>query len=522
MVLILTQTSKSAIIIFYRFTERRSNVIAIYARVSTEDQLKGYSIEGQIEDCERLIGTKEYLVYKDEGITGEIINRPDLMRLQRDIESGLITRVVCYDPDRLSRKLSVQLLLTEHFQKYNVELQFVKHEYKADAEGNLFFQVRGAFSEFDKAKIKHNTMTGRYRKAKNGLVVKNNHLYGYAYDREKNTYVINENEAATIRMIFESYTTNRFKGINGLAHHLTEIGAPTKKGAKVWHRQVVRQILMNEAYTGTYIQNRWDTVGNYVKKQAGEKVEHRKMRPVEEWIISDIPAIISKEQFDYAQQLLEQGKRRHANFGKHNYLLSGLVRCGKCGNTMPGKRTLSHGKDFYIYTCRKVTAGSKSKGCGKQMSENKLNTFVWDSLLEFFNNPDKINEFTDEEIPKYVEDEIKHLETEIAKTKKGRKRLFQLVSLSEDDDLDLEEIKEQIRELQLKEKELTSKYNQLTEELKADKIKEPSQLALEKAIEVYLENRTQEFSFEEKQNLIRMIVKEITIIDSETVHIQLF
>jgi site-specific DNA recombinase len=496
-------------------------VIAIYARVSTEDQLKGYSIEGQIEDCERLIGTKEYLLYVDEGITGEIINRPALMRLQLDIEKGIITKVVCYDPDRLSRKLSVQLLLTEHFQKHNVELQFVKHEYKDNPEGHLFFQVRGAFSEFDKAKIKHNTMTGRYRKAKAGKVVKNNHLYGYSFDRENNTYIINESEAAIIQMIFESYTNNRFKGINGLAHHLTEIGAPTKKGAKIWHRQVVRQILMNEAYTGTYIQNRYDTVGNYVRKQSGEKVEHR-IRPEEEWLISEIPAIISKEQFDYAQQLLEQGKRRQANFGKHNYLLSGLVRCNRCGNTMTGKRTLSHGKDFYIYTCRKNTAGEKSKGCGRQMSENKLNTYVWDSLLEFFNNPEKINEFTDEETPKYIEDEIQHLESEIEKTKKGRKRLFQLVTLSEDDDFDLEEIKEQIRNLQLKEKELTLKYNQLTEELKADKVKEPSQLALEKAIEVYLENRTQELNFEEKQNLIRMIVKEINVIDSETVNIQLF
>jgi site-specific DNA recombinase len=57
-------------------------VIAIYARVSTEDQLKGYSIEGQIEDCKRLIGTNEYLEYIDEGITGEIINRPALMKMQ--------------------------------------------------------------------------------------------------------------------------------------------------------------------------------------------------------------------------------------------------------------------------------------------------------------------------------------------------------------------------------------------------------------------------------------------------------
>jgi site-specific DNA recombinase len=156
------------------------------------------------------------------------------------------------------------------------------------------------------------------------------------------------------------------------------------------------------------------------------------------------------------------------------------------------------------------------------MSENKLNKFVWENLVEFFNNPDEITKFTDDSAPSYVDDELKHLETEIEKTKKGRKRLFQLVSLSEDDDLDLEEIKEELRTLQIKEKELTAKYTQLSNEIKAEKIKEPSQLALEKAVEVYLEKRTQDFSFEEKQNLIRMIAKEILIIDSETVHIQLF
>jgi site-specific DNA recombinase len=246
------------------------------------------------------------------------------------------------------------------------------------------------------------------------------------------------------------------------------------------------------------------------------------MRPEEEWIITTIPAIVTKEQFDYAQQLLEQGRRRHTNLGKHNYLLSGIVRCGRCGCTMTGRKRQSHGKDFYVYECRKNYAGAKDKGCGREMSENKLNKFVWESLLEFFNNPEKINEFSDDEAPNYIEEELQRLDTEIEKTKKGRKRLFQLVTLSEDDDLDLEEIKEQIRELQLKEKELTSKYTQLSNEIKVEKEKEPSQLALEKAIEVYLEKRTQEFTFDEKQDLIRMIVKEITIIDSENVHISLF
>lgn len=497
-------------------------MIAIYARVSTEDQLKGYSIGGQIEDCKKLIGTNEYLEYVDEGITGEIINRPALMRLQEDIEKGLINKVVCYDPDRLSRSLVVQLIITKHFQDHNVELQFVKHEYKDDAEGQLFFQVRGAFSEFDKAKIKHNTMTGKLRKAQKGLVVKNSKLYGYDYDKEKNTYSINENEAKFVRMIFDHYTNpnSQFKGINGIANHLTDIKAPTKRGAKVWHRQVVRQILMNEAYTGTYYQNRYDTVGNYVKKQSGEKTEI-KVRPKEEWLVTKIPAIIPKEQFDYAQKLLEQGRRRYTNYGKYNYLLSGLVRCGRCGSTMTGRRTLSHGKDFYIYECRKNYAGAKTKGCGRQMSENKLNRHVWNNVIEMLTNPEKIKEFQGEEEATYIKEEMEHIEKEIEKTKKGRKRLFQLISLSEDDDIDLEEIKEQIRELQLKEKELQAKYNELEEESQP-KEDSQSELAFQEAMDLYLINKEKEFTHEQKQQLLRTIIKEVIIIDSDSIAIHTF
>jgi site-specific DNA recombinase len=499
-------------------------VNAIYVRVSTEEQVKGYSVDGQIEDCKRLLGTNEFLEYIDDGYTGEILNRPALMKMQDDIENGLITKVICYDPDRLSRKLLVQLMIAEQFQKHDVELQFVKHDYKDDAEGQLFFQVRGAFSEFDKAKIKHNTMTGRYRKAKKGLVVKNGNLYGYDYDKKENTYTINESEAKFIRMIFEYYTnpSSAFKGINGIALHLTEIGAPTKRNAKVWHRQVVRQILMNEAYTGNYYQNKYDTVGNYVKKQSGEKVEHGKLRPKEDWLLTKIPSIISEEQFEYAQQLLQQGRRRHSNFGKHSYLLSGIVRCARCGGTMTGRRTQSHGKDFYIYECRKNYAGAKSNGCGRQMSENKLNKFVWEELVKVFNDPGRLEQFNEGTEKSYLQDELTHLENEIEKTKKGRKRLFQLVSLSEDDDIDLEEIKEQIRDLQIKEKKLQTKYNQINEELKAGQPKESNQLAFQKAVDMYLTNEGKELSFEDKQAIIRMSTKEITIVDSETIQINIF
>lgn len=492
-------------------------MIAIYVRVSTEEQvIKGFSIDAQIDACIKKAGTTEVLKYIDEGWSGEIIERPSLMKLRDDVRDKIITSIICYDPDRLSRNLMLQLILDDEFKKNNVQLIFVNGEYANTPEGQMFFQFRGAISQFEKAKIKQRTMSGRRQKAKNGIVVKDGYLFGYDYDKKSRTYVINEDQARIVRMIFDWYTSGKFKGINSLALHLTEIGIPTAKGGKVWHRQVVRQILLNESYTGMYYQNKYDTEGHYVKKQSGEKVEY-KLRPRDEWIEMKIPAIIDEEQFDYSQQLLGQGRRRYDNYIKHNYLLSGLVRCGRCGGTMTGRKRISHGKDFYVYACRKNYAGAKDKGCGKEISENKLNNAVWEYLKELFDNPVKISEHMETKEDKtYLLNELDRVEKEIEKNKKGRKRLITLVSL--DEDLDLAEVKDQMKLMQEKENELIIYYTQIKADLKDDECLNEG--VFHKAVEEYL--RRDNITIEDKKHLINTCVKEIVVSPEGNAQIHLF
>lgn len=493
-------------------------------RVSTEEQLKGYSVEGQINDCIRLAKTNEVFQYVDDGYTGEILNRPALTKLLTDVEDGLIQKVICYDPDRLSRKLLNQLIITEKLEKNDVFLEFVQSDYKNDAEGQLYFQVRGAFSEFDKAKIKHNTMTGRYRKAQQGFVVKNSGLYGYNYDKEMKTYVINPDEAKVVQMIFHyfTYPDSPFEGINGIAHHLTDMDIPTAKGGTVWHRQVVRQILMNESYTGTYFQNKYDTEGDYVKRQAEEDFQRGRLRPRDEWLETKIPRIIDQEQFEYAQSLLKQVRRRYKRFNKHNYLLSGLIRCGRCGNTMTGRKTKSHGKDFYIYECRKNYAGAKSRGCGRTMSENKLNHQVWSIIVDLLGDREEIKRYKNSPQPTYIYDEIQHLETQIVKTRKGRKRLLTLISLSEDDDIDIDEIKEKMRELQRTEKELQVKLEDLQTEISTKKKHDHTAVMLEEVFKYYLTVKGTHLGIEEKQKILKTIIEEVKVINPDQINIHTF
>ncbi|WP_420806834.1 recombinase family protein [Bacillus nakamurai] len=497
----------------------------MYVRVSTEEQaIKGSSIDSQIEACIKKAGTPDVLKYADEGYSGELMERPSLNRLREDARKGLITQVICYDPDRLSRKLMNQLILDDELRKQNIPLIFVNGEYADSPEGQLFFSMRGAISEFEKAKIKERTSAGRLQKIKKGMIIKDSGLLGYKFIKDKRTLEINEEEAKKVRMIFNYFTDHTspfFSRINGIALHLTELGIKTKKGGTVWHRNVVRQILMNPAYKGEHEQYKYDTVGGYVSKQAGGK-GITKLRPAEERVVIEIPIIIPAEQWDYAQELLGQSKRKHLSYSSHQYLLSGLVRCGVCGNTMTGRKRKSHGKDFYIYDCRKNYAGVKNRGCGKQMSENKLNKHVWDEIYKFIMNPEKFSSYKEIEQTNHLGNELETIKKEIEKTKKGRQRLLTLISLSEDDEIDLEEVKSQIVELQKKQNHLTEQFNEIDSKMKEAEHSNSSENALKRAIKYFNNIGAGNLTFEDKKTIISFIVKEIIVVDSETVYINTF
>ena len=72
---------------------------AIYARVSTEDQGKGFSIPTQLDACQQLATREGYLipeghVVRDEGISGTTLDRPGLHHLRELIQARAIADFV--------------------------------------------------------------------------------------------------------------------------------------------------------------------------------------------------------------------------------------------------------------------------------------------------------------------------------------------------------------------------------------------------------------------------------------------
>ncbi|MBD1371098.1 recombinase family protein [Hazenella sp. IB182357] len=498
-------------------------MIGIYVRVSTEEQVKkGFSLQDQIRACQLKAGANETHIYMDEGQSGEFLDRPALTRLRKDIQRKKIRQVVCLDPDRLSRKLMNQLILADEFEKQGVTWTFVNGDYAKTPEGNLFYSMRGAISEFEKAKITERMKRGRLAKARQGKVLRDFRIFGYDYDKEQAQLVINHAEAQVVKLIFERFLRPRTRneGINGIAKYLTEKAIPTKRGASVWHRQVVRQILMNRTYIGEFYQNRWNSEGmmGNAYRDTDEKVSITK-RPQSEWQLLSCPAIIDQNTFEQVQSLLATSRRRFAQKSKHFYLLSGLLRCMHCGNTLTGRKNKHWGKVVYVYSDRKNTAGASRKGCGMHIKCEELDQMVWNQLKEWLKNPCDLT-FSDrlfQKLNRCSEDQVEYdqINHELQKIKKGKKRMLLLYAKNS------QLADENFREIYTK---LTSKEKQLSKQLTKMKmeVKPYQNVQLQKLLMKYFdENKIDLLSDIDKRELIRKVICEI-MVSKEKITLHLF
>jgi DNA invertase Pin-like site-specific DNA recombinase len=347
---------------------------AIYVRVSTEEQARfGYGLTSQLDACREKylsMGITEYKVYTDDGYSGEFIERPGLDELRQDLRSGFVDNVIFYDPDRMARVLEIQLLISDEIEKAKATLIFCTHDYDASPEGKLFFMIRGAISQFEKAKIRERTMAGKRTKALKGKLISNDKPYGYGWDANNSMYTINEKEAEIIQIMFNMFSEKNL-GVRSLSFELKSLGIKNRQG-KAFTASNIYRILINEMYAGT----KW-SFKNYEKK-TGQKQSKRIRRDPSEWIPISVPAIISKELWEKAQNILKSNQIFSKRNTHREYLLRGIIRCGSCGYAMIGARKFNKGKEYLYYTCHSKT--EKRECANGTIRADKLDQFVWHEL----------------------------------------------------------------------------------------------------------------------------------------------
>ena len=485
---------------------------AIYVRVSSEEQAKhGYSIDAQIEKCsERAtsLGAKQIIEYRDEGVSGSIMQRPGLIKLRDAIKSGAIDLVVVYDPDRFARNVSHQLIITEEIDNRGVKLDFVNFDWKNTPEGQMFYTIRGAISQYEREKIRERTMTGRLQKAKQGKMPHGHKPYGYDYDQENSTLVINENEANTVSLMYK-WLINEDIGINGIAKRLTGMGIPTKKNAEQWHRVVVKQILMNPIYMGIFYANRYNCKDYGLNKfKSKEERIYFTVRDESEWIPIAVPQIIDEDTWEKVQSILKNAKRLWAGQEKRKYLLSGLVTCGECCDNMSGVYGKEWSNKYRYYTCRKSWAGSKSKGCGHRYNADLLEKIVWDVIVNWLKDPKQLLDIMeDNPDTEILENELQNINSEIINCDQARSGIL---SLMERGIIKNDEAVGSFLRIEKRKTEIETRKHEIEIALKNSVMQDSEKDAWMELAREYLEKLDQ-MDYADRRSMVRQLVNRVVV-----------
>lgn len=356
--------------------------VAIYARVSTDAQAeKGYSIPTQLEACHnkaKELGATTIKEYVDN-TSGYYLERPALEELRQALDGRLFQAVIIYDPDRLSRKLAHQLLLTDEIERSGAKLVFVSMDFQQTPEGQLFYQIRGAFADFEREKIKERTMRGKRGKMRQGKILGSYRAYGYIMNKQEGRLEVDPKTAPIVQRIFAEYN-NTTHGAQQICDKLNAEGIPASNGG-LWNTSAVYFILKRQIYTGEFFGN----AERHIK--IGPNKWERSPKPREEWIPLKCPALIDKATFEKAQILIDK-KRTYKTWQRreNKYLLQGILYCGKCGRRMS---IVSNNRKTTFYMCR--TRERNAEQCDSRYCRTDiLDSLLWNTLLKLSTNKKKM------------------------------------------------------------------------------------------------------------------------------------
>jgi site-specific DNA recombinase len=355
----------------------------IYARVSTEDQEReGTSLGSQVEAClnkARGLGyeTPQELIFI-ETFSGLTLNRPGLAELREKARDRDVEAVIVHTPDRLSRVGEDILSLAKELRMDGVKLLFVNEQWEDTLNGKLVGFMLGWASEFEAAQIRERTMRGKLAKAKQGKQPCGKAAYGYRL--RDGEHEINEEEAEVIRMVFDWLARDGMT-LRAIQLRLNRLGIPTKEDKSWWQRATLYRIVRDPIYTGKWYYNKRMEAPAKTKKGATVQV----LKPREQWIPVEVPAIISEQTFEAAQRQLERNRELCKRNTKREYLLTGLLVCGKCGFNL-NARTV---KARVYYCCNSKLGTITPNICpSKYIQGPKLEEVVWDTISRLLAQPE--------------------------------------------------------------------------------------------------------------------------------------
>lgn len=352
--------------------------VGIYIRLSRDDgNIESDSIVSQRSLLNQYIKENNLTKvdeYVDDGFTGINFERPSFKRMINDVESGKVNMIITKDMSRLGRDyIGTGELIEKYFPNKNVRYIAINDGIDTfiDNTNNDIAPFKAIMNDMYAKDISKKVKTSLHSRMKEGLYVSGRCPFGYMKDPvNKNHLVINEEQAKTVKLIFDlALKENTYHFI---AQYLTQrkIKTPASYYNYVWNTKcintncisqeygvwvdtTIKAILTNRIYTGDAVQGKTKKINYKLKKTV-------KNNPDDYIIVENThEAIIDKSTFNYIQTLLPKNVKRPEK--KRFYLLDGLLYCGDCKHRITIRYQNKTGRSYT--TCDYYRTYSKYHVC---------------------------------------------------------------------------------------------------------------------------------------------------------------
>jgi len=352
-----------------KLDRNRPRTIVFYGRVSTEHEAQLSALENQMQwyDDQLKYHPNWTLVnrYIDEGITGtQAKKRPAFLQMLEDARQRkfdlIVTREVC----RFARNTVDTLTTTRALKNIGVEVYFVEDNiWTMDGDGELRLAIMATLAQEESRKVSERVKAGQHVSREKGTLYGNGNILGY--DRIGDTYVINREQAETVRMIYDMYLYDGL-GTGKIAQRLTELGRLNASGLNKWSHGVISRVLNNQTYMGIMAYGK-SFSNNYLDQKRVNNFDKSSYLCVK----GDFPAIVTEEEWNRVQAIKERRMKQSfhpnakasAHAVKENHDLWGSKMQCSCGCSFRKNRwhKNANAPDSYGYQCYNILNNGSAK-----------------------------------------------------------------------------------------------------------------------------------------------------------------
>ncbi len=460
--------------------------VALYARVSTQEQTKGNfpSCDSQLEDLTAYAKREGWEIaasIKDEGFSAGSLRRPGLRRIRQMAQDNDIDLVLSGWYDRFTRNTPEFYEVNQEFKQHNVQFKTVHDPQDTSTAAGRFAELilvgaksydREQTGEKVKFKMRQRLERGMY----NGSRVPT----GFLVSSEEKLLLPDPEKIALVRQMFQVYVEKRSDF--AVRDFLKERHIPSPGGKSEWTVGTIRDLLQNRRYVAEIEINKENKGFSHVSEPDRYRIvqaPHEPLIPVELFELAQ--AIRREKAAQYPNNpgaKLSKSRDYGHNETGHVYVLQGLFFCAECGHVMSPhyvkktpnekekRRTLSF---VNHYVCAQAKKGGKDCDHRNRVLARTAESWAVEVMAFLVDSPDVLEQAVERARQSYCE-ESKPLQDELALTRAGLRenqaksqRIIETITSGAAGSALMNMLSEQAQNLETERERLLANHRRLTE-----------------------------------------------------------